>query len=144
MIANWYIAEIIMEITVANDVRNVVHHNFFLISANSPDEAYEKAIKIGKESESDYHNPQDKPVETRFIGIADLDVIQDNLADGAEVLFHYAVGVSPEQVRSLARSKEQLRAFLPPKRAEGPDCASSEIVDLVEKQFGIARPSKAN
>ena len=52
--AEWYLAELVMKITVAGDPRNVVHQNLTLIRASSADEAYEKAIKIGKDGEDEY------------------------------------------------------------------------------------------
>jgi hypothetical protein len=45
--AKWYLAEIVEEITVEEDSRNVVHRNLHLIRADSPEEAYRKAIELG-------------------------------------------------------------------------------------------------
>jgi hypothetical protein len=43
----WYLADIVEEIRVAGDWRNVVHTNLILVRADSPDEAYEKAMALG-------------------------------------------------------------------------------------------------
>jgi len=61
-------AELVEEITVEDDPRNVVHQNLVLIRAVSADEAYEKARKIGKDGETSYDNPSGKAVRIRFRG----------------------------------------------------------------------------
>ena len=59
---NWYIAEIIekcepVKHNKENDMRRVITWgNFHLIKADSPKLAYQKAIKIGKESEVKFIN----------------------------------------------------------------------------------------
>jgi hypothetical protein len=67
--AEWYLAELVMKITVAGDPRKVVHQNLTLIRAGSPDEAYEKAINFGKDAEAEYCNPDGKAVQIGFEGI---------------------------------------------------------------------------
>lgn len=49
--AKWYLTEIVEEITVADTVANKVHRNLILIRADSPDEAYEKAVRFGREAD---------------------------------------------------------------------------------------------
>ena len=39
------------EITVEGESRNVVHTNLLLVRADSPEEAYEKALELGAEGE---------------------------------------------------------------------------------------------
>ena len=45
--AKWYLADIIQQITVEDDPRSVVHTNVVLVRADSPEEAYEKALALG-------------------------------------------------------------------------------------------------
>jgi hypothetical protein len=45
--AEWYLAEIVEELTVADDPRNVVWRNLTLVHANSPEDAYEQALRLG-------------------------------------------------------------------------------------------------
>ena len=45
--AKWYLADIVQEITVEDDPHNVVHTNLVLIRADSPEEAYQKAMELG-------------------------------------------------------------------------------------------------
>lgn len=137
---SWFIAELIMEITVAGDSRNVIHRNHVLIKASSNEEAYLKANHLGHCAETSYKNPAGEAVKIKFIGVADLDEILDPLEDGAEVLFHYNVDVSKQELGSLIPEKGRLRAFSPRRRSNGPDYASAEIVNLVRAKTGIERP----
>ncbi len=136
----WYVAEIVMEITVDGDARNVIHQNLVLIRAESAEEAYESAVGIGKSGESSYCNPEGRAVSISFVGLSQLDLVHEDLEHGAEILFNYRVGVSPEQVRELVHPPEQLRAFISPKRAEGPDYAAGYVIDLAKNEHNIERP----
>lgn len=44
----WYVADIIIEIVVQRDPRNVVHINTVLVRAANDEEAYLKAIELGR------------------------------------------------------------------------------------------------
>jgi hypothetical protein len=134
--AEWYWAEVIAEITIDGDDRNVLHRNIFLIQANSPNEAYEKALLLGKEHESSYRNPQGGIVRTRFHGLVDLGVIYDNLEHGAELFYKEDIAVSPEQIQKWVRPKDQLSLFRAEERSDiqaRPDYRSGEIVDEARK-----------
>lgn len=50
--SEWYIAELVMEITVHGAVSNIVHRDSMLIHAHSPDEAYRKAFELGQRGET--------------------------------------------------------------------------------------------
>jgi hypothetical protein len=106
-----------------------------LISADAPEEAYVKALQIGKNSETSYENPDGKAVEITFEGLSDLDLIDEELEDGAELTFHYKVDVSEKQLQSILQPKDCLRAFLPSRPAEGPNYASKEILAEVERRI---------
>ncbi len=86
--AELYFAELVQELTVEWDPRNVVWRNLTLVHAHSPDEAYDKALRLGQAGDTDYLNPSGKQVAIRFQGISSLDVIHDALEDGAELTFH--------------------------------------------------------
>lgn len=135
MKTEWYLAELVMKITVADDPRNVVHQNLFLIRANSAGEAYEKAILFGKNEEISYDNPAGKAVHFHFEGVSDLVDILGVLKDGEELDFHETVAMPDEKIRSLVKPRECLRAFLSPRRAEGPDYASGEIIAMAARMM---------
>ena len=139
MKTEWFLAELVMKITVADDPRNVVHQELFLIRADSADEAYEKAIQFGKKEEISYDNSSGKTVHFCFEGVSDLIDIIDDLYDGAELDFHYTIAMPEEEIRSLVPPRDRLRAFLPPRRAQGPDYASGEIMAEVARMMEAER-----
>jgi hypothetical protein len=67
------------------------------------------------------------------------DVIHDPLEHGSELMFHSNIGVSPDELCKLLRSKEQLELFGPVNDPEGPDIAAGEIVQEIEQRFGMKR-----
>ncbi|MGI9102075.1 MAG: DUF4288 domain-containing protein [Terriglobales bacterium] len=140
--AKWWIAEIVEEITVEDDARNVVHVNFNLIRADSPDEAYTKAIEFGVQGETQYDNPEGKSVRIRFCGLRNLRVICDELEHGAELFFERHIGIPPESLNEWVKPKEKLEVFVPwtpPDFTKAPDYASKEVLDEVEHRFGLKR-----
>lgn len=139
--AEWYLAEIVQELIVADDPRNVVWRNLTLVHANSPDDAYEEALRLGRSGDTSYLNSAGKLVTIRFRGLSSLDVIHDPLENGAELKFQSNVGVGPDDLRKFLRSKEELQLFRSITRLDGPDIASAEVIREVEEKFGIKRPT---
>jgi hypothetical protein len=76
--AEWYLAEIVQELTVEGDLRNVVWRNLSLIHASSPDNAYERAVALGESGDTEYLNPAGKLVTVRFHGLSYLDESHPN------------------------------------------------------------------
>ncbi|MGH9554490.1 MAG: DUF4288 domain-containing protein [Terriglobales bacterium] len=138
----WYVAEIVEEIRVEHDPENVVHRNLVLIRADSPEEAYEKAIELGREGDREYDNPEARRVRFRFRGLSELCVIYDELEHGAELLFSEDVGVSEEQIASWVRPKEALAVFRPDEPRTGPDYSSREIVREAEELIRKSSPER--
>ena len=64
--AEWYLAELMQELTVEEGSRNVVWRNLTLVHANSPDEAYEKALSLGPAGDTEYLNPSGKAGDYSF------------------------------------------------------------------------------
>ncbi len=133
--ATWYLAELVEEITVGGEANNAVHVNVILLRADSPEKAFEKAMKHGKSDETTYLNPEDKLVTIHFCGLRDLLVIYEDLEDGAEILWEEYVGLSAEEMRNYIKPKERLSVFRPwdPPAVDRPNYASKEIVQEVEK-----------
>src|SRR3954453_18231583 len=94
--ARWDIAGLVLEHTIEGDHRNVIHVNTHLIEADSPEEAYRKADALGRAGEQDYANTEGKQVRITFQGLRDLDVIHDDLVDGAELFYEEAVDVGED------------------------------------------------
>src|ERR1700737_4887901 len=116
--AQWYIAELVEEITVEDDPRNVVHRNLVLIRADSPEEAYGKALLLGREAETFYENPSGKHVRVTFRGLSELNVIHDELDHGAELLYKQSIGLPSEEIEKWILPKEQLSVFHPIERGD--------------------------
>lgn len=132
--AEWYVAELIEEIRVEGDDRNVVHKNLILIHARSPEAAYARALQIGEAGESTYQNPDGATVKSNFRGLGYLDVIHDGLEDGAELLYQKKVSVREEELAQWVHSKEDLTLFQKPvPRIADPDYSSRDIVDGAKK-----------
>jgi len=119
--AKWYLAQLVEEITVEGDPRNVVHTNTVLVRADSPDEAYAKALDLGARYEMSYENPHGQRVSTAFRGLRDLSVIHGPLEHGAELEFSEHVNMDQAQLEKWVSRKEDLSIFAPIKRREGPD-----------------------
>lgn len=130
--AKWYVAEIVLEITVAGDPRNVLHRNLVLVRADSPEEAYAKALALGRDSEASDVNPEGFEVQFRFRGLAALNVIHDELEHGAELLYEESVGVKNEEVEKWIPPKEQLGVFRSIEPRDVPDYSSKEVMDEAE------------
>lgn len=128
--AEWFIAELVMEITIHGARCNVLHRNLILINAKSSEEAYANAIKRGKGGETSYTNMKDQRVEIQFRGLSKLDVIYDPLEDGAELYFEEQLAVSESAILNMIPPKEKLDAFTPasPGIERDPDYRSEAVV----------------
>jgi hypothetical protein len=90
---NWYLVEIIERCEPNGTVdkrplrRCIVYGNYHLIKADSTEEAYEKAEKIGREGNYHFNNVDKKDMKWEFIGIGDLLPIYEDIEDGAELMF---------------------------------------------------------
>jgi len=141
MKSKWYLAELVMKITVADDPRNVVHQNLVLIKAGSAAKAHKRALDLGKKQEISYANPYGKIVRFSFEGLSGLDLIDEELEDGAEIAFHSTVNVPDEQLRMMLVPRDRLHVFLPPTQAEGPNYASGEVLALLGRGSATRRLS---
>jgi hypothetical protein len=70
-----------------------------------------------------------------FRGLADLNVIDDELEDGAELAFSESVAVPPAKLRARLRRKEELGTFAPhgPSR-RGPNYMPDSIMRRLEQE----------
>ena len=131
--AEWYVAELIEEIRVEDDARNVVHRNLVLVRADSPEEAYQRALDLGRDHEITYDNIEGRKVTIGFRGLRDLSVIHDQLEHGAELRFTRDVGLEPDEIELLVRRKEQLGVFSENPEEDLPDCVDGELMrNLIE------------
>ena len=111
--ARWYLAEIVEEIRIESEPENVVHTNIVLVRADSPEEAYQRALALGKEGEMTYTNPDGKTVQVYFRGLRDLNVIHGELEHGTELIYEKRTGMSESDFARWVPAKEDLGVFRP-------------------------------
>jgi Domain of unknown function (DUF4288) len=132
--AHWFIGQLVEEFRVEGSKRNAVHINSVLIEASSPEQAYQKAVELGRQANNEYENPEGKKVVHRFAGLRNLDVIYFPIEHGCEIMFEERLGVGPAALRKLVRKKNDLEAFrpVPLRRPRGrPNYSSKEIMGIV-------------
>ena len=109
--AKWYIADIVREFKVEGEKEDVVHIDTTLVRADSPEEAFENALALGRRGEDSYRNPFGKLVTVLFRGLRNLNVIDGELEHGTELLFERKGGMSEQELKDLLREKDQLNVF---------------------------------
>jgi hypothetical protein len=140
--AKWYLADIVMEITIQGDSRNVVHVNTTLVRADSPNEAYDRAQELGKQGETSYENSHGQAVAIRFRGLRSLEVVYDELEHGAELTFSERIAVPEDEITKLITAKEQLEVFQPIKPSQGPDYGSRDVREEALRMLDRGNESK--
>ena len=129
--AKWYVADVVEEITVEDDPRNVIHTNLVLIRADSPEEAYDKAVELGSAGETSYENTDGKRVAIRFLGLHQLNVICDDLTHGAELGYTENLGMDEPAIQRWLRPKEELGVFRPITPSTAPNYSSREVMEEI-------------
>jgi hypothetical protein len=142
--AKWYLAEIVEQITVDGDPRNVVHTNLVLVRADSPEEAYRKATELGGAGETSYENPDGGRVSIRFRGLHDLNVIHDELEHGAEIIFSEDLSMDEAAIRKWVPGKEELGVFRPMAGSKGPNYCSGEVMSDLYEKFPHLKPANSS
>ena len=108
----WYISHEVFTIEADSDVNAItteVMENLILIRADSPQEAYEKALSHGAISESDI-TVDDNPGRVAFKGLRELSLIYDELVDGAELEWR-EYELERDKIDKMLKSKDELQAF---------------------------------
>jgi hypothetical protein len=135
--ARWYLADVVLEHRIEGGPRNVVHVNTHLIEAESPEQAYEKAIALGRTEELEYANTEGAMVRVIFRGLRGLNVIHEDLEDGAELSYTEAVAVPEEELQRWVRPQEELAVFAPAAdRGNTPNYTPQEVMEMLEKRQG--------
>ena len=118
---NWYIVEIIEKCEPVDrnenkELRRVTTWgNHHLIKASSPEKAFDKAVKLGKEAEYKFTNTDKIEMEWIFVGIGELLPIYDeNIEDGTELMWKDYGFISDRRTKRLVfEKKEFLKDFKP-------------------------------
>jgi hypothetical protein len=113
---NWYIASLLSSRKAKNGAEQTAQQCQYLIQAKDHDEAYERALELGNRSATR---------DQAFVGIMDLLLIHDQLADGAELLWSESELTTTEIENHILR-KDDMRAF-----REGPSNNEWYICSIV-------------
>ncbi|HZU32662.1 MAG TPA: DUF4288 domain-containing protein [Candidatus Angelobacter sp.] len=108
--SRWYVAELTEEVTLEGDLGNVVHKKTRVIFADTAEDAYEKALSMISEHELGYLNEHNRAVRTRFWGLRELDLSNEDM-DRAGILpkqkparRRNSTGLTPDQQFALLLS----------------------------------------
>lgn len=115
---NWFLVEIIekCEPVIHNahqDLRRVTTWgNHILIKADSAGNAFDKAVKIGKEGEYKFLNTDNQEMQWIFVGIGELLPICENIEDGAELMWNDYGFISNRRTMRMAYEKSEILDLL--------------------------------
>ena len=119
---NWYIVEIIekcepVERNEKQELRRVTTWgNHHLIKADSPEKAFEKAEKLGKEAEYKFTNSDKIEMEWIFVGIGELLPIYEDIEDGTELMWNDYGFISNRRTMRMPYKKKELMKLIKPKQ----------------------------
>lgn len=119
---NWYIVEIIekcepVERNEKQELRRVTTWgNHHLIKADSPEKAFDKAVKLGKEAEYKFTNTDKIEMEWIFVGIGELLPIYEDIEDGAELMWNDYGFISNRRTMRMPYKKKELMKLIKPKQ----------------------------
>tara|TARA_B100000787_G_C16033184_1_gene223675 strand:+ start:202 stop:606 length:405 start_codon:yes stop_codon:yes gene_type:complete len=119
---NWFIVEIIekyepVERNEKQDLRRVTTWgNHHLIKAKSPEKAFDKAVKLGKEKNYKFVNSDKMEMESIFVGIGELLPIYEDIEDGAELMWNDYGFISNRRTMRMPYKKKELMELIRPKQ----------------------------
>jgi hypothetical protein len=112
---SWYLSREIICFEFADQTDQdeyQIWENLILINAQSPEEAYQKALKHGFDSEEEV-TIDGRKGRSKFKGLKTLIAVYEDIEDGAEIEWLECV-VEKDELESLVKPKENLPAFRPP------------------------------
>ncbi|MBA3873805.1 MAG: DUF4288 domain-containing protein [Anaerolineae bacterium] len=115
----WYIATLVIAIKVedvGDDVDPTCEEQIRAIRAPNAEAAYEKALQIGKSEETAYLNMYGQTVTWTFVGLDDLDELDNRMHDGVEIRSRLFGHLTPT---SLVRAKADLSVFAAESNPDG-------------------------
>ena len=98
---SWYVASLLRSQPAKNGTEHAAQQCQYLIEARSHDGAYERALDLGTHSATGAQN---------FVGIVDLLLVHDQLADGAELLWSESE-MTVAEIESRILRRDDMRAF---------------------------------
>jgi hypothetical protein len=117
---NWFIVEIIekcepVKRNEKQELRRVTTWgNHHLIKADSPEKAFDKAVKLGKKAEYKFTNADKIEMEWIFVGIGELLPIYEDIEDGAELMWNDYGFISNRRTMRMPYKKKELIKLIKP------------------------------
>lgn len=111
---NWFFVEIIERMEpVDSDQTNplrrcTVWGNYHLIKAATPEQAYDKAVALGKEGCYTFRNSDKIDMKWEFVGIGNLLPVYEDIEDGAEIMWSDYGFISAKRSDRFVLTKKQL------------------------------------
>lgn len=118
MTLNWYVATLIIVSRHKGEPQHLplCAEQIRLIRAHSADEAYEKALQLGRAEEHAYESIDGNNVSWEFVGLEDLEEIEGkSIRDGREVRNRFFNHAHPN---NLVSEQERLSVFLTSKHEQ--------------------------
>ena len=86
LIETWFVSRLLFTTSVGDAGPTTWEEQIRVLRATSPEQAYDKAVKLGQSGEHEYANEADVAVRVRFLGLLDLeDLGAELLEDGIEI-----------------------------------------------------------
>jgi hypothetical protein len=107
---SWYLAVLVLEASVGDEfvAEPLLDLQYHLVRAAGAEDAYRKALELGRAEEHAYENPDGEIIRWSFAGLHDLRELDDqDLVHGAEVYSSLRRAGSDDYVVS----KDQLTEF---------------------------------
>ncbi len=104
----WYVAKLVLRCQVGKHDRGpwLCDEQVRVIRAISKHQAYEKAVRFGKDAEHTYTNESGEIVSWSFLGLSNLDILgSDVISDGTEITYRL---LETDEPLGLVRGKTDL------------------------------------
>ena len=115
---NWYVARILLRFEFYDEDKSNLNRrclaweNQILIKADSPSEAYKKAIRQGKLESSEMWTADEKRKDKfHFEGLTGLVAIYEELEDGSEITWTEYENRTVKKVKNWVLPKDKLEVF---------------------------------
>ena len=105
----WYVSEIIVQCSVGATKRKslLYERQIKIFKAGNSEDAYKRALKLGKQENFSYRNTLNQIVHWKFIALVELDVLDEKPKDGSEIYY----SISRRKPKNEIKNKKDLSVF---------------------------------
>ncbi len=134
----WYIASYLLRFVELGDAGNddlerrfLIWENTILVKASSIDEAYDRAVAIGRDATKPYKGGPSPGVDVQWLfeGVSELLPIFDEIGDGCEVMWS-KFSRKLKNIRARAHTKAELNRL--PRGFKGPGGSRDPLLPLLK------------